>query len=117
VILDEPFRGLERPTRHALLERTRTHWQNATLLYVTHDMSETLNFERVLVVEGGRIVEDGSPAELSENPDSLYHALLNAEIQVHKKIWGDSRWRRVRMEQGKIQEEDGDDGKAESWTQ
>jgi ATP-binding cassette subfamily B protein len=114
VILDEPFRGLERPTRHALLERTRTHWHNATLLCVTHDMSETLNFERVLVVEGGRIVEDGSPAELSDNPDSLYYALLNAEIQVHEKIWGDSRWRRVRMEQGKIQEADGGEGKAES---
>ena len=80
-------------------------------------MSETLNFERVLVVEGGRIVEDGSPAELSENPGSLYYALLNAEIQVHEKIWGDSRWRRVRMEQGKIQEADGGNRKAESWTQ
>jgi ATP-binding cassette subfamily B protein len=104
VILDEPFRGLERPMRHALLERTRTHWQQSTLLFVSHDISETLSFERVLVVDNGQIVEDGNPAELAQNPDSHYYALLNAEVKVHEKIWGDPRWRRLRMEQGKVQE-------------
>jgi ABC-type bacteriocin/lantibiotic exporter with double-glycine peptidase domain len=104
VILDEPFRGLERPTRHALLERTRARWRDATLLCVTHDMGETLGFGRVLVVDGGRIVEDGVPAELAENPDSLYRALLDAEIRVHEEIWGDPRWRRVRMEEGEVRE-------------
>jgi ABC-type bacteriocin/lantibiotic exporter with double-glycine peptidase domain len=104
VILDEPFRGLERPVRRALLERTRAHWRDATLLCVTHDVGETLAFERVLVVDGGRIVEDGVPAELADNPDSLYRALLDAEIRVHEEIWGDPRWRRLRMEGGEVRE-------------
>lgn len=112
VILDEPFRGLERPKRHTLLARACAHWQNATLLCVTHDMSETLHFERVLVMDGGRIVEDGSPAELAEKPGSLYHTLLNAEMQAHEEIWGDSHWRRVHMEQGKLREAGGGHGKA-----
>jgi ABC-type bacteriocin/lantibiotic exporter with double-glycine peptidase domain len=104
VILDEPFRGLERPVRRALLERTRAHWRDATLLCVTHDVGETLAFERVLVVDGGRIVEDGAPAELADNPDSLYRALLDAETQVHAEIWSDPRWRRLRMERGEVRE-------------
>ena len=40
VILDEPFRGLDRQQRHALLGRTRALWQDATLLCITHDVSE-----------------------------------------------------------------------------
>ncbi|WP_036268774.1 ATP-binding cassette domain-containing protein [Methylocaldum szegediense] len=104
VILDEPFRGLERPLRRTLLERTHAHWRDTTLLCITHDVGETLGFERVLVVDGGHIVEDGAPAELAENPESLYRALLDAETSVHEEIWGDPRWRRLRVEDGKVQE-------------
>ena len=32
VILDEPFRGLDRHTRHELLLRARSHWRGSTLL-------------------------------------------------------------------------------------
>ena len=41
-ILDEPFRGLDprRPPQAAA--RIRQHWENVTLLCVTHDVSETL---------------------------------------------------------------------------
>ena len=100
VILDEPFRGLERSVRHALLGRTRAHWCEATLLCITHDVGETLAFDRVLVVDGGCIVEDGDPRALMENPGSLYRALHDAEIQVREEVWADPRWRRVRLDQG-----------------
>jgi len=62
VVLDEPFRGLDRARRCALLDRARGLWRRATLLCITHDVGETRRFERVLVVDGGRVVEDGSPA-------------------------------------------------------
>jgi len=64
VVLDEPFRGLDRPRRRELLLRVRREWQGATLLCITHDVGETRSFERVLVLQGGRIVEDGSPSDL-----------------------------------------------------
>jgi ABC-type branched-subunit amino acid transport system ATPase component len=63
VILDEPFRGLERERRRVLLDRARRRWQSATLLCVTYDVGETLDFPRVLVLDGGRLVEDGRPGE------------------------------------------------------
>jgi ABC-type cobalamin/Fe3+-siderophores transport system ATPase subunit len=50
VILDEPFRGLERERRRDLLRRTRGVWRHATLLCITHDVSETLAFDRVIVL-------------------------------------------------------------------
>ena len=47
VILDEPFRGLERNSRATLLRRARERWPRATIVCVTHDISETATFDRV----------------------------------------------------------------------
>lgn len=100
VILDEPFRGLDRGLRRVLLARARRLWERATLLCVTHDVGETLTFERVLVVDGGRVVEDGAPAELAAQPGSRYRALLDAEDDVRNRLWSDVAWRRLRVEDG-----------------
>ncbi|HEX8336464.1 MAG TPA: ATP-binding cassette domain-containing protein [Pyrinomonadaceae bacterium] len=98
VILDEPFRGLERERRRRLLERARAYWRGATLLCITHDVGETLSFERVVVVEGGRVVEDGNPARLAADADSRYATLLAAEEEVRTGMWSGGSWRRLRLQ-------------------
>jgi ABC-type bacteriocin/lantibiotic exporter with double-glycine peptidase domain len=103
-ILDEPFRGLDRARRHDLLERAREIWRTQTMICVTHDIEETLAFERVLVLDGGRIVEDGEPRALANDPASAYAALLAAERAVQTTIWGDGSWRRWRLDDGEITE-------------
>jgi ATP-binding cassette subfamily B protein len=75
VILDEPFRGLSRDQRQALLARARRRWSSATLFCVTHDIAETAAFPRVLVIADGRVAEDGAPAALLVQPGSRYAAL------------------------------------------
>jgi ATP-binding cassette subfamily B protein len=95
-LLDEPFRGLDRDQRHALLEQSLQWWKDATVLCVTHDVAETLSFKRVLVVEGGRIVEDGVPMRLAQSP-SRYRALLEAEKTVRERMWKGDHWRRVHI--------------------
>jgi ATP-binding cassette subfamily B protein len=103
-ILDEPFRGLGRAQRREMLQRARRLWRDATLLCITHDVSETLDFERVIVLANGRIVEDGIPAALAANPDSRYRMMLDAEEQVRQTLWSDDGWRRLRLENGRITE-------------
>ncbi len=75
-ILDEPFRGLDPDARQQLLETVRQIWSDATMLCVTHDVASTLAFNRVLVLHGGTILEDGAPARLAGNPKSLFAMLL-----------------------------------------
>jgi len=101
-ILDEPFRGLERQQRHELLARARRLWRRSTLLCITHDLAATQNFDRVVVVEQARIVEDGSPAELSQRPSSRYREMLEAEQALRAGLWSTNHWRRLRLEQGKL---------------
>jgi ATP-binding cassette subfamily B protein len=105
-LLDEPFRGLDRGQRRELLVEARAWWKGATLLCVTHDVGETQSFDRVLVVEGGRIVEDGSPAELARRA-SRYREMLLAEEDVRSRVWQDAAWRRIRVEEGALRSGEG----------
>jgi ATP-binding cassette subfamily B protein len=108
-ILDEPFRGLDRKQRRELLARARHAWRGATLLCITHDVGETLAFPRVVVLEGGRIVEDGDPAALAALPDSRYQSLLTAERDVREDLWSSSAWRRLSMVDGRLSEQERDE--------
>jgi ATP-binding cassette subfamily B protein len=87
-----------------MIERARQRWREATMLCITHDVSDTRNFERVLVIEQGRLVEDGNPCELSSDPSSRYRALLDAEDMVRRGLWASAKWRRLRLEKGKLRE-------------
>ena len=104
-ILDEAFRGLERGRRRTLLETARRRWKDATLLNITHDVGETLSFPRVLVIDGGRVVEDGSPEKLYAQEGSRYRALLDAEESGRERVWSDGNWRTLVMQDGRLQEE------------
>ena len=102
-LLDEPFRGLDRGQRRRFHANARLWWPDATLLCVTHDAAETLSFNRVLVVEGGRIVEDGSPGLLASSA-SRYRDLLNAEDSLRTELWTADWWRRIHIEAGLVSE-------------
>lgn len=102
VLLDEPFRGLDRAARRRLLSKARTYWRDTTLICVTHDVGETLNFPRVVIMQDGRIIEDGSPDGLARDAESRYHALLAAEEAVRTGLWSSAEWRRWTIEDGQI---------------
>ncbi|MGH9721232.1 MAG: ATP-binding cassette domain-containing protein [Bryobacteraceae bacterium] len=104
-IMDEAFRGLERGRRRTLLETARRRWKKATLLHITHDIGETCGFDRVLVMDGGRIVEDGSPQELLRRAGSRYHALMDAEESARERVWSAGNWRTFGLDEGRLREE------------
>ncbi len=106
VILDEPARGLDRTQRRLMIDRARERWSDATMLCITHDVSDTQDFERVLVIEDGHVVQDGDPAELAGDTASRYRQLLDAEMLVSRGLWTSSEWRRLRLESGQLWSED-----------
>lgn len=66
VILDEPTTGLDPQARHLLWDRLyRLKQQGATLVITTHYMDEAEQLcDRLVVMDQGRIVAEGSPREL-----------------------------------------------------
>ena len=106
VILDEPARGLDADRRRGFLELARERWRGATMLAITHDMGETLDFDRVLVIDGGRIVEDGTPAKLAADPASKYRRLLEIEDELKRGLWASRKWRRMTIHHGCLREQE-----------
>lgn len=104
VVLDEAFRGLDRRKRSEFLRRARALWHRATLLCITHDVEDTLGFPRVLVLDDGRIVEDGVPGELAARPGSRFAALLAAEREIRADLSTRAAWRRMQLEGGRLEE-------------
>jgi ABC-type bacteriocin/lantibiotic exporter with double-glycine peptidase domain len=104
-LLDEAFRGLDRGRRRALTEAARARWAEATLLCVTHDVGDAGRFPRVIVIDGGRVVQDGPPEALLADTEGLYARLVAEEQAVLAALEGGVDWRRWRIEAGRLVEE------------
>jgi ABC-type transport system involved in cytochrome bd biosynthesis fused ATPase/permease subunit len=105
-LLDEPFRGLGPDQRRELLAAARARWRRATLLCVTHSPGEAMDFDRVVILEQGRLVEEGRPEVLAARRGSCYRAMLDAEARAAAALGG-SGWRRLHLAGGRLIETQG----------
>ncbi|MGH3416696.1 MAG: ABC transporter ATP-binding protein, partial [Actinocrinis sp.] len=64
LVLDEATSSLDVPSERLVQRALRTILAERTALIIAHRLSTVEIADRVLVMEGGRIVEDGSPADL-----------------------------------------------------
>lgn len=75
VVLDEPTVGLDPLTERALLDTLFEALAGKTVIMITHHLAGVGAMDRVVFVEGGRIVLDGAPDEL-ERTSERYRRLL-----------------------------------------
>lgn len=64
LILDEPTAALDAEAEHAVFERFRTLAKGRTTIVISHRFPTVRMADRILVLEGGNIVEQGTHAEL-----------------------------------------------------
>jgi len=77
LMLDEPMGSLDRSLRERLPEELRAIFTDLglTTIYVTHDQDEALSVaDRVVILEAGRLVADGTPEQLWLAPPSAWVA-------------------------------------------
>lgn len=80
LILDEATSSLDIPSERLVQRALRTVLADRTALIIAHRLSTVGIADRVLVLEHGRIVEDGPPSELID-ADGRYAALHNAWLE------------------------------------
>ncbi len=59
LILDEPTAGLDRLTEQLIIDRLMASSANKTLIVATHSLDLLQRMDRIIVIEGGRILADG----------------------------------------------------------
>ena len=74
LILDEPTAGLDPAGRESILDNLRRFQQakNAAIVMVSHSMEEVAaNAGRLIVMDEGRVFDDGAPAEVFARAEAL----------------------------------------------
>lgn len=97
LLLDEPMAALDVAVAPALRQMLRRVLADRTVIIVTHDVLDAILLaDRVIVVDGGRIVEDGSTTQVLARPRSAFAARIAGLNMVRGNLDG----RGVRTTQG-----------------
>lgn len=83
MILDEPTASYDALAEERIYKMFHTLTQNKTVFYISHRLASTRFCDRVLLLEDGRIVEQGSHASLI-NQGGKYAALFQTQSQYYK---------------------------------
>lgn len=79
LLLDEPLAALDAGTRASVRSLLRRHLADfhGAVVMVTHDpMDAMVLADRVVVLEDGRAVQEGTPGDVARRPESVYVAQL-----------------------------------------
>jgi putative spermidine/putrescine transport system ATP-binding protein len=77
LLLDEPFSALDRKLRDEMQQEVRDVIRSVgiTALFVTHDQEEAIRLsDRIAVMQGGKIIQIGSPRDIYERPKTQFVA-------------------------------------------
>ena len=76
VILDEATAQVDRENDRLIQETIRTAFADVTVLSIAHRLDTIIDFDRVIVMDRGRVAEFDTPANLLRNPDGMFTELV-----------------------------------------
>ncbi|XP_014240364.1 ATP-binding cassette sub-family C member Sur isoform X2 [Cimex lectularius] len=83
LIMDEATSSLDVTTEKTLIHAAEKAFANKTIITIAHRLTTLLSCDRILVLESGRIVEDGSPAELLNRSMGIFSTMLRSAESHH----------------------------------
>ncbi|MFF4737199.1 NHLP bacteriocin export ABC transporter permease/ATPase subunit [Streptomyces sp. NPDC001262] len=78
LFLDEATSALDNETQRIVIDSTRA--LRATRVVIAHRLSTVMDADRVVVMSEGRIVQQGTPAQLLADTSGLFHELVRRQI-------------------------------------
>lgn len=88
LMLDEPTSALDPLAEYELFSRLDELSEGKATLFISHRLSSTKFCDRILVLDGGSIVEEGSHSELMQK-DGVYQKLFSAQANYYEKVDAD----------------------------
>ena len=90
LILDEATSSLDSESEQAVQEALERLMRDRTTFVIAHRLSTITNADRILVLDGGRIVEEGAHAELLTHEDGLYRRMHSLQFRWDEEQAGEA---------------------------
>lgn len=84
LILDEATSALDTESERLVQEALTNLMKNRTSLVIAHRLSTIINADQILVIQNGKVIEQGSHLELISQKDGLYNKL--SMLQSHHQL-------------------------------
>jgi ABC-type multidrug transport system fused ATPase/permease subunit len=92
LVMDEATASVDYATDELISKTIRHEFAESTILTIAHRLRTVIDYNRVMLLDEGRIVEFDSPAALLSNPNSKFYSLCRAtgkhEFAVLRKMAG-----------------------------
>ena len=82
LILDEATSSLDSESEKLVQGAMDELMKNRTSIIIAHRLSTIRKVDKILVIDGGRIVEEGSHEELADNEGGIYAKLLRLQFEL-----------------------------------
>ncbi|KAJ3498983.1 hypothetical protein NLG97_g702 [Lecanicillium saksenae] len=86
-IMDEPTSGMDDDSHSQALAAIFNTLHDKTVLCTTHTLVGIEKFDKIIVLDGGRLVEQGSPAKLLATPNSIFNQLIGRDASNPMNTW------------------------------
>ncbi|TFY51002.1 hypothetical protein EVJ58_g10787, partial [Rhodofomes roseus] len=86
VVLDEASSSLDLHTDEKIRAVIRTELSDCTVIAVAHRIATIVDFDVILVMDDGELVEHGTPEDLLARPDSRFARLAASQGIVRKQL-------------------------------
>ena len=83
LILDEPTAAVDANAEYEIFNNIFNHYGNKTALIISHRFSTVKRAQRIVVLQKGKIVEEGSHRELMKN-SKLYSEMFTKQAEGYK---------------------------------
>lgn len=77
LVLDEASSSLDVATDAIIQKVLREVFANCTIIAIAHRLNTLLDFDQVIVLSHGEVVEIGKPRELMKRPETAFSQLLH----------------------------------------
>lgn len=80
LVLDEATSNLDHRTEDLIQGIIRAEWKGMTVIAVVHRLNTVVDFDRIAVLENGRLIEFDAPGKLLDKRDGAFRALWDRQM-------------------------------------
>ena len=83
MVLDEPTAALDPYAEYEIYKNFCEITESKTLISISHRLSSCRMCDRILVLDDGKVLQEGTHGELVKDLDGKYYRLWNAQAQYY----------------------------------